>query len=115
VPVFSGMKVSLIRRQKQKIKENGLSPEQLEAALNSLSPCFENRNTKGDKEIASHKLGGEDNRNNEMRTNILIAKRSKNLLLRATVSIWNNMYKSTQKQKARKRGKCMGICLYRWK
>jgi hypothetical protein len=75
------MKVSLIRRQKQKIKENGLSPEQLEAALNSLSPCFENRNTKGDKEIASHKLGGDDNRNNEIRTNILIAKKEQESLI----------------------------------
>ena len=58
-----------------------MSPEQLEAALNSLSPCFENRNTKGDKEIASHKLGGDDNRNNEMRANTLITKEEQGALI----------------------------------
>jgi hypothetical protein len=58
-----------------------LSPEQLEAALNSLSPWFENRNTKGDKEIASHKLGGDDNRKNEMRAHILITKKEQESLI----------------------------------
>ena len=38
-------------------------------------------NTKGEQEIASHKLGGDDNRNNEMRTNILIAKKEQESLI----------------------------------
>ena len=58
-----------------------MSPVQLEAALNSLSPCLENGNTTLDKEIVSNKLGVNDNRNNEIRANTLITKEEQRALI----------------------------------